>query len=67
MTERTDTYTTPDPLLSIGDAARLLGVAIETVRRWDKAGHIKSTRTPGGQRRFLRSEVDRIRSGAAAS
>lgn len=67
MTERMDTYTKADQLLPIGDVAKALGVSIETVRRWDRAGHIESVRTPGGQRRFRRAEVDRLRAGAAAS
>ncbi len=51
--------------LAIGEVARLLGVTVETVRRWDRAGRITSIRTPGGQRRFAQSEVDRLLGGAA--
>lgn len=58
--------TEAEKYLPIGDVAKLLGVSVETVRRWDRAGQIKSTRTPGGQRRFASSEVDRLRSGGAA-
>ncbi|MEA5535751.1 IS607 family transposase [Crocosphaera sp. XPORK-15E] len=39
-------------LLSIQEAAQLLGVSTKTVRRWDKAGKIEAMRTPGGHRRF---------------
>jgi len=46
--------------LAIGETARRLGVAVETVRRWEAQGVIASTRTPGGQRRFPQAEVDRI-------
>lgn len=46
--------------LAIGEAARALGVTVETLRRWDRAGRIQSFRTPGGQRRFPRSEIDRL-------
>jgi excisionase family DNA binding protein len=66
MTESSDTYTAADDLLPIGDVARALGVAVATVRRWDAAGHIESVRTPGGQRRFRRSEVERLRGPAAS-
>lgn len=45
----------------IGEAARLLGVTVETVRRWERAGRIQAQRTPGGQRRFPVSEVERLR------
>ena len=55
-----------DEQLPIGEAARILGVAVETVRRWDREGLIKSTRTLGGQRRFTRAEIERVKAGAAA-
>lgn len=64
MTESSDTYTTAGDLLPIGDVARALGVTVATVRRWDAAGHIRSVRTPGGQRRFERAEVDRLRAAS---
>lgn len=46
--------------LAIGETARRLGVAVETIRRWESQGVIASTRTPGGQRRFPVSEVERV-------
>jgi excisionase family DNA binding protein len=39
-------------------AARYLGVSLATVRRWTDAGHIDCYRTPGGQRRFSRAQLD---------
>jgi excisionase family DNA binding protein len=51
----------PDDLLPIRDVAVLLGVTTKTVRRWEAAGKISATRSPGGQRRFRRSEIDKIR------
>jgi excisionase family DNA binding protein len=39
-------------------AARYLGVSLATVRRWADAGHIDCYRTPGGQRRFSRDQLD---------
>jgi excisionase family DNA binding protein len=39
-------------------AARYLGVSIATIRRWADAGHITCYRTPGGQRRFSRDQLD---------
>lgn len=47
--------------LAIGEAARALGVTVETLRRWDRGGRVQSFRTPGGQRRFPMSEIDRLR------
>ena len=40
------------------EAARYLGVSLATVRRWTDAGHIACYRTPGGQRRFSREQLD---------
>jgi len=39
-------------------AARYLGVSLATVRRWTDAGYISCYRTPGGQRRFAREQLD---------
>ncbi|MFI5035604.1 MAG: molybdopterin-binding protein [Acidimicrobiales bacterium] len=39
-------------LYRIGQAAELLGVSPDTVRRWADAGRIKSTVGPGGRRMF---------------
>jgi excisionase family DNA binding protein len=39
-------------------AARYLGVSLATVRRWADAGHLSCYRTPGGQRRFSREQLD---------
>jgi len=41
-------------------AARYLGVSLATVRRWSNAGHLVGYRTPGGQRRFSREQLDRF-------
>jgi excisionase family DNA binding protein len=39
-------------------AAGYLGVSLATIRRWTDAGHISCYRTPGGQRRFAREQLD---------
>jgi molybdopterin-binding protein len=46
--------------LSLGDAARELGVSVDTLRRWDRAGKIATTRDPQGRRRVARREVERL-------
>ena len=65
MTSR-DTQTEAE-MVSIGEVARLLGVSVDTVRRWERAGRIHAHRTAGGQRRFPASEVDRVRGTTEAS
>ncbi|MCL4367557.1 MerR family DNA-binding transcriptional regulator, partial [Patescibacteria group bacterium] len=40
------------PLLKIGEAAKVLGVSIDTLRRWEEVGKIKSIRTAGGTRLY---------------
>jgi excisionase family DNA binding protein len=39
-------------------AARYLGVSLATIRRWTDAGYLAGYRTPGGQRRFSREQLD---------
>ena len=34
----------------IGEAASMLGVRVETLRRWEREGKLSTTRTTGGQR-----------------
>ncbi len=35
-----------------------LGVSLGTIRRWSDMGYLESYRTPGGQRRFSREQID---------
>jgi molybdopterin-binding protein len=44
----------------IGQAAELLGVSVETVRRWAGEGRLTTTRTAGGQRLVPIDEVSRL-------
>ena len=47
--------------LSIGDLARRTGVDISTLRRWERyEGLLAPARTPGGQRRYGRRDVEAI-------
>jgi excisionase family DNA binding protein len=39
-------------------AAVYLGISLATIRRWTDAGHISCYRTPGGQRRFSREQLE---------
>jgi len=46
--------------LPIGEVAKRLGKSTGTIRRWEKEGLIKGTRTPKGHRMFPESEVYRL-------
>src|ERR687897_156959 len=46
--------------LAIGDFAARSGVAPSALRYYEKEGLIRSTRTGGNQRRYLRSELRRV-------
>jgi len=39
-------------------AATYLGVSLATVRRWSNDGHLRGYRTPGGQRRYSREQLE---------
>jgi len=45
----------------IGQAAELLGVSVETLRRWEAAGKLRTRRSAGGQRVVSAAEVTRLR------
>lgn len=59
--------TGPYALLTPGEVAALFGVDTQTVTRWEKAGKLTCLRTLGGHRRFLRAEVERLRSNDGSS
>ena len=44
----------------IGEAAEMLGVRVETLRRWERAGELETTRTSGGQRLVPGAEIARL-------
>jgi MerR family redox-sensitive transcriptional activator SoxR len=46
--------------LAIGDLAARSGVAPSALRYYEREGLIRSTRTAGNQRRYLRSELRRV-------
>ena len=46
--------------ISIGDAAKELGVSVITLRRWADSGKIRSERSPTGHRRFYLADIKRI-------
>jgi molybdopterin-binding protein len=46
--------------LTLGEAARALGVSDDTLRRWDRAGKLKTVRDDANRRRVPRSEIERL-------
>jgi len=44
-------------MYSIGKGAKVLGVCIKTLRRWDASGKVSCVRTAGGHRRFSHCEL----------
>ncbi len=50
-----------DNLLSAGDAARELGISLDTLRRWDRQGRIIVTRDAANRRLVAASEIARLR------
>jgi molybdopterin-binding protein len=46
--------------LTLGEAARALGVSVDTVRRWARAGKIKTKRDGANRRLVAKSEVTRL-------
>lgn len=51
--------------LRVGEAAALIGVSADTLRRWEKSGRISSFRTPTGHRRFRRDDVEALLKASA--
>jgi excisionase family DNA binding protein len=55
--------------LTLGQAAKYLGVAQSTMRKWSDLGRVSAFYTPGGHRRYRRSDLDQFldRSGPSAA
>ena len=67
MSDRNDA--SPGARIRVGQAAEMLGVTVETVRRWETDGRLRLERSSGGQRLVPLAEVTRLlaerrRSGA---
>ena len=43
----------------------MLGVSVDTVRRWDRAGRIRTRRDPANRRLVPAAEIDRLRAADA--
>jgi molybdopterin-binding protein len=54
------TYERPTARLRVGQAAEMLGVSVETLRRWETEGRLRMERSMGGQRLVDIEEVSRL-------
>ena len=51
----------PRQLYPAGEAARLLGISLDTLRRWDRQGRIRTERDAANRRVVPAAEVERLR------
>ena len=56
----------PKQNLSAAEAARALGISLDTLRRWDRAGKIRVERDSANRRVVAATEVERLKGGAAS-
>jgi molybdopterin-binding protein len=54
-------------LFTAGEAAAALGISLDTLRRWDKAGRIKVQRDSANRRVVPAAEIDRLRGDTAGT
>lgn len=48
----------PSEWVSLGEAAQIIGVHPTTIRNWAEQGKLPYRRTPGGHRRFCRTDLE---------
>jgi len=46
--------------LSLGEAAKAIGVSADTLRRWDRSGKLRTHRDERNRRRVSESEIRRL-------
>lgn len=46
--------------LSIGEAAKYLGISRDTLRRWEKKGKITPSRSPSNRRYYTKEQLDTL-------
>jgi molybdopterin-binding protein len=56
----------PKQLLTAAEAARALGVSLDTLRRWDRAGKIRVERDAANRRVVPAVEIERLKGGAGS-
>ena len=56
----------PKQTLTASEAARALGISLDTLRRWDRAGRIRVERDAANRRRVPVSEIERLKGPAGS-
>jgi len=54
----------PKQIYSAAEAARALGISVDTLRRWDRDGKITVDRDPANRRLVPGTEIERLRGAA---
>ena len=54
----------PKQEYTAGEAAAALGISLDTLRRWDRAGRLRVTRDDNNRRLVSAQEIDRLRGDA---
>jgi molybdopterin-binding protein len=57
----------PREYYSVGEAAKTLGISVDTIRRWDRQGRIKAERDESNRRIVPASEIERLRGDAGSA
>ena len=57
----------PREYYSVSEAAKTLGVSVDTVRRWDRQGRLKAERDSANRRVIPASEIERLRGEPGSS
>lgn len=50
-------------MIRVGEAAKILGVSIKTLQRWDNTGLLKAKRTPTNHRFYTIEQLEKVKSG----
>lgn len=56
----------PKQAYTASEAARELGISVDTLRRWDREGRIRTERDKANRRLVALEEIERLRGGGSA-
>lgn len=56
----------PRQIYTAAEAARALGISLDTLRRWDRAGKVEVLRDEANRRLVAASEVERLKGGSGS-